>query len=211
MSINFVELQGPLILPQEANLYEQTPFAEKLDQVLNPGVELDALRAFLTDCSGRSTEKVIGIFFNANKYNIRHSLTYSLSQSRIKNPATRVDEYVEALHKTGQLMGPYPYWCEYIRGVFNQYPRLFRRNGERKNIPQSPTMSEEEVPTYLGWLPGYTRKVERQEDKVLLGIDQIFPQDFATESPTRPPEVKGNSQVARNWQFRIAANLTPER
>lgn len=212
MSINFVELHGPLILPEDANLYEQTPFGEKLGEALTPDVDLSVLRALLFTFSRRfSTEGLTEILLNTHIYTLRNLLVYSLRSLKIKNPTTTSGVYVETLRNTSDLLMPYPYWCEYIGDTIYQYPGLFGRDGERKVIPQSPTLSSDEVPTYLGWLPEYVRKKERQGRNVLLGIDEIFPQDFATESPMRPPDVRGYSQGARNWRLKIASNLAPEK
>lgn len=181
-----IEIEGPEQLEVGQNFLDQPPFDQALsDEAQKSGISLEELRAEFLD--------------------------------RVKTGRTNLD----ALRARSYKMGPkfrafinvldalkdYPYIEGYVQSRFNI--GLYANDGSWY-MRGSGTPSADSMPdSYAKWLPEKIAREKRLGNQVLLGIDQVFPQDFGL-SKTGLPE-GGSGRIRRRFIILRAAELVPER
>lgn len=210
----FLELDAPEMLTLDQNLFEQPPFDIILQDIsAQTGVATNTLRGFLTSVSrkyttevGRNRDKQITspelslqmqMFREGQVYDGTIGADFNSILFR-HGPITQAE--IEAIRKLGVALGEYPYWSDYIRTHSHFGYRTI--NG----TPIKSLINPEE--TYAKWV---VHKLSSRSDARLLGIHEIFPQDFSVESPTQVPLSQTTKGGHRRWQILKASNLIPEK
>lgn len=102
---------------------------------------------------------------------------------------------VKATKLLGSALARFPYWYEYI----SSQKQVYSKKGE-------PVQDENFSParSYASWA---VRKTDRKSRSVLLGIEEVFPQDFSgtTQEPIVPSH--GESSQNRRWKILKASEL----
>ena len=116
----------------------------------------------------------------------------------------------EILAAIGKSLADYPYWNEYIatQHTQNDYKYdgsyvsqigvgfVLTARGRVLTLPES----------YAKWV---TRKMQVKKRQVLLGIDEIFPQNFGEEQVRIPH--RGEREETKRWRILKASELIPEK
>ncbi|KKS83407.1 MAG: hypothetical protein UV59_C0040G0004 [Candidatus Gottesmanbacteria bacterium GW2011_GWA1_43_11] len=180
-----VEIEATDGLVEGQNFYDQEPFSTVIAQTaaetqtdpvrLRKILSTFCLRYFKDPADIPSDNKVTDIL-TSPKYNPGFEQSYSASFE----PGQK-EKYQKAVASIGRLLAPYPSWYAYVRTMERAY---YNRDGSYKeNAPRffSPK-------TYPKWLEAESRV---RTGSVTFGIKEVFPQDFATESPAISPKPAG--------------------
>lgn len=177
----FVEIETTEELSEGQNFYDQEPFSSAIAQTVTESeTDPSRLRKILTVFCGKQfsdTEdlpkdaKVLDILTNP-KYNPEYAKLYS----KYFEPG-QSEKYRKAMAILGHLLAPYPNWYQYVRTIERAY---YNQDGSMREtlphyIPQK---------SYAKWL---SQKPKTIGPGVTFGIEEVFPQDFAKESPAVSP------------------------
>jgi len=201
---DYLEIEAPEYLESGQNFYNQEPFRSILAGISErAGVEIDLLRKALSSMArqvstgrGFSPEELNQkldnpYFFVGDQYTAGGPVYVSLSDLKI-SPETKRN----LLAEIGGAVKKYPFWYQY---VFTQSTQEYKANGSKKKIGGNIKRTAPE--TYAFWV----------SKKLLLGIKEIFPQDFAPESQVVVPKKPKERNATRKWRILRAAELVSER
>lgn len=113
--------------------------------------------------------------------------------------------YFEALHEIFDKLSEYPYWHNYA--VEQKSQPFYRADG---TYLEAPKLSK--IPNFPETYAKYASvKIKRSHNAVLLGIEEVFPQDFKRVSPSLDePTTEGKSQT-RRWAILKTSELIKSR
>lgn len=201
----YIELEAPEYLALEQNFYDQEPFATAVQTVSEKTtIPTEHLRQFLghhakgsnidrmTFTTGskqhRSSKRLAGVFMD----------TYlDMSKAKI---VELLPTYTSAIRELLQLLNDYPGWKYYVDT--NVAGGQYKYDGTLKS--HKVVAWPESIPTYAKWAAETLPKLLNQR---LVGIKEIFPQDFATESPATAQQPAGPRRENRRWRILISSEL----
>ena len=213
---NFIEIEAQDFLEDEQNFFDQEPFSSVIQEVSeNTNTEIAKLRRLLRD------------YAEAYVYNLHYeeyvlpsrgittkvqhepsNLIYIDYNRRIRHGINKDDApvYKKATESVVKTLEDYPFWYEYV----DTQRDLGAYSNDGTPKPKRHSRLDKTL-TYAHWVTQRINIAKREKDRaVLLGIDEVFPQDFSGEKidiPQSTGEKKGN----RRWRILKASELIPER
>ncbi len=196
----FIEIEGPVFLAEGQNFYEQQPFDQILQDVSRQhGVDIAKLRRFLTQMAKqvnsysllpqRHDEIILDVLYIENVRKHLEMLGLPREEGQL---ATR--------DLNGKLL-VFPYWDQYIATQLSSATHnsdgIYNLKGNRY-VP---------VETYAKYA---SDKLRREKQLRVLGIDEVFPQDFSQESPLGASVPSGSLGTNRKWRILKASELVKE-
>lgn len=158
----FIKLEAPAYLEDEQNLYDQPPFSETLS-VLSAefGLDISGLRGCLSRLS-----KVMDRRFPGTR---APEMVYL---------AAAPEPFRKAILRLEEILQDCPYWFDYL-GYIGSIS-AYKSDGSRFVNPNKHGQVQLPVESYTNWVH---KKLELEGKIKAVGIEEIFPQDFADQSP----------------------------
>lgn len=200
----FIELEAPEFLEPGQNFYDQPPFSTILqDASLKTGVKVEALRRMLSRLGKmlKSYDPVKkGEVFNSQNL-VRLMQGSGAGELVASGVGVKSEVQRQVFHRIGSKLGHYPYWYEYINTQWSDGFCLPDGSPNTKN-PRSVT-----VKSYAAWAD---RKLKAEHHLITKGIEEVFPQDFAGQTPLVPTLPGKSSAGGQKWRILKASNLVKE-
>lgn len=198
-----IELEAAPYLRKDQNFYDQEPFSKILPQIAEANqIDLSRLRSSITHIVRRNWYG--GPWYGMKPEDIDQRLGQSVIVDlpewlRRQGIKTRGDikKYKSAAMQVIDNLTAYPFWVEYLNTIDISF---YQRDGSRKpenniNVP---------VESYASWV---SKKLKLVHNKVLSGIEEVFPQDFSPRSPAMATVEQGTLNENRRWRILKAAEL----
>ncbi|EKD57750.1 MAG: hypothetical protein ACD_57C00160G0001, partial [uncultured bacterium] len=147
----------------------------------------------LSDSIGIPSDTKVTDILTSPKYNPGYDKQYS----KYFEPGLR-EKYIKAVAILGRLLSPYPNWYPYVRTIERAYYNQdgsYKENAPRFVLPKS----------YPQWLSAQSKTLT---PGISFGIEEIFPQSFAKESPViSPASASIASKKPLHHRFRIQKQM----
>jgi len=215
-----IELEGSPYLEDEQNFYDQLPFREVID-VNNLDIDLSYVRKAVTrTCRYAGSTTFMGsevdLNIKAHRLVIKPYLTLWRLKSSIRSDIKRsgaegslvslTDQCLKAVADVTAKLIPYPSWVEYV--VIHLSSNDYSEDGIRRSQSNREFLHE----SYLSWASrGQRNRKILRERGILVGIEEVFPQDFADSTLMTLPIEPGRKPVNVRWKMLRAAEITKDR
>lgn len=200
-NLPYIELEAPEHLVPGQNFYDQTPFAQTAaDIAKSNGRSVDEIRKIISHLA-TFTPKLL-----KEKIDLTHLLRIYQIQGSLGRPIRELTAIQQRriIADTAEKLQVYPFWYEY---VFFLRESMYQYDGnERKNYKRMST--QEEPSSYVAWV---SKKIAAENRFKSLGIEEVFPQDFAGISPTHAPTPQGMKPENRRWRILKAAEIVRDK
>jgi len=134
--------------------------------------------------------------FRENRY--KSDITKIMKSAKIEEMDPEKVQGV--LQEITQKLCNFPHWNQY---VVNQLDiRSYSYDGEARKASVG-----FEPESYLRWI---SRSEEMKRRSKLLGISEVFSQDFSEESPAMPKQQESKRRVNRRWKILKASELVKD-
>lgn len=196
----FIELEVSEYLGEGQNFYDQPPLGNLIRELSTKDqLNKDKLRACLTSMVANPDRYFLrdGELMHPK---IRHrTFLENLKGMRAqKFEPGEYEVYYQAMEELDKLLSEYPFIGEYINTKFDR--GIYSQNGNWRGKSGSLFT----VTSYAGWLREKALRENNNHSVVLLGIEEVFPQDIGQEGLVIPT---GDSPQVRRWRILKAAEL----
>lgn len=177
----FVTVEAPVRIEPGQNLYDQPPFNLVIAHVtLTKGLSVEQIKALLAKLSKYSGRPELaeeqyrsngsGALFAERTISGLGS-RLNLGNVTVHGKLIPTREGIQSGMALLRDLAPYPWWFSYVR---HNVGSLFLNDGSWNQ-----RASPQPVDSYAIWVQ---KRLERNQDLVLTGIEKVFPQDFRTTS-----------------------------
>jgi hypothetical protein len=192
---NFIEVEAPERLKWGQNLYDQEPFSSIVESFCES-----------TDLTPDNARIIISHFSESHYYQTAMHPSTQLQGNELLNKIYLNNSLPKNLRiafdyqlKILEALQEYPYWSEYI--ALRQQAKLYRYNGSfAENIHGK---TEPPAISYANWV---TKKLQREKNLWLVGIEEIFPKDVGHPVTTQP-NITGIKPGNRRYRILKAAGF----
>lgn len=206
-----LELEGPAELEPGQNFLDQPPFGPVLEQIGQTSrIDLSNLRKIYLAIatSSRFTSEVFNGSpalwgYQRSSFNELFKKGRSLAVER-----DRRDDYFRAMADIFKLLSDYPYIKDYFQSKFDR--GLYGIDGAWNVVASgNPSANIIKTESYAKWVTKKQAREGKLNNQVLLGIDEIFPQDFGRSKTGLVGY--GVKTQHRRWRILKAAELVSEK
>lgn len=198
-----IELEAAPYLRKDQNFYDQEPFSRILPQIAKANqIDLSLLRSSISyivkyRVYGRSW---YGLNPTEMDIRLRESVVIYL-QEWLRHHGIKAsgdaEKYRSATMQVIDQLADYPFWPEYLNTIETGF---YNRNGS----PKPEKNNDMPADSYASWV---SKKLKLVHNKVLSGIEEVFPQDFSPRSPAMATVEQGTLNENRRWRILKAAEL----
>ena len=207
-----LDIEAPPTLRAGQNFFDQPPYYNVIESIsAATSLEKDKLRKLLYSSSTIGSQSS-----NSNSTMTSQDLSkllqippgYNETVRRvIKNHMEKGsrNKIIGAVAEIGRQLEKYPFWHEYIITQLTHYD--YRHDGSPVSTREKPESNFPE--TYAKWA---SEKSQKEARLMLTGIKDIFPQDFATETPSKGPNMpRGERPSTTRLRILTASELARRR
>lgn len=197
--VDYIDIEAPEKLVEGQDFFDQEPFRHILDDVSKKTPVDKKILSTLLIRYGMKFPYDSPVGSQEVSRMMQKPLFHHNIRSSIKHLAPgQIDKITGAVIEMGKQLEPYPDWTKYIGSQLSRVS--YKTDGTFHK--QNPKMSFTPVPTYPAWIA--VEHPDRQSP-ITSGIETVFPQDFATESPAlseAPNRLTGQSRINRRWRIK---------